>query len=95
MFLKIFFLEAQNYIFMFMLSFTSIKIRKIFFIYICQQSLRFGAINPIECSYNCVCTVLVIKDNGVMGNIDFSWHLQRVMLRSMEMSTLKMILHSK
>ena len=71
------------------LSFITIKI------YICQHSLRFGAINAIECFYNCVCTVRVIKDNGVMGNIDFSWHLQRVMLRSMEMSTLKMILHSK
>ena len=78
-----------------MMSYEPINIREIFFIYICQQLLRFGAINPIECFYNCVCTVLVIKDNGVMGNIDFSWHLQRVMLRSMEMSTLKMILHSK
>ena len=78
-----------------MMSFISIETRKIVFFFICQQLLRFRTINPIECLCNCVCTVLVIKDNGVMGNIDFLWHLQRVMLRSMEMSTLKMILHSK
>ena len=90
-----FFLEVQNYIFCLCCHLHQLKYKKSFFIYISQQSLRFGAINPIECFYNCVCTVLVIKDNGVMGNIDFSWHLQRVMLRSMEMSTLKMILHSK
>ena len=81
--------------FSFMLSFISIKIWRYLFIYIFPQLLRFGAINLIECFYNYVCTVLVIKDDGVMGNIDFSWHLQRVMLRSMEMSTLKMILHSQ
>ena len=77
------------------LIFVSVETRTIVFISISKQLLRFRTINPIECLCNCVCTVLVIKDNGVMGNIDFSWHLQRVMLRSMEMSTLKMILHSK